>query len=106
MTNPVPNENAGHSMEHSAVWTIYDPDEVAGDDLAALNSHLPSSYVVLCHYEGLDTPSVMSNWNQQLKVDSADDERIGTFFEEYWRSQNAPEPNAACTGAYDAPGKQ
>ncbi len=76
MTNPVPNENAGHSMEHSAVWTIYDPDEVAGDDLAALKSHLPSSYVVLCHYEGLDTPSVMSNWNQQLKVDSADDERI------------------------------
>ncbi|WP_194410762.1 DUF3105 domain-containing protein [Microbacterium cremeum] len=103
---PVPNENAVHSLEHGAVWVTYDADEVTGEELDTLKSQLPSSYVILSPYEGLDSPIVLSNWNHQLKLDSADDERIGEFFEEYWRSQNVPEPNAACTGALDAPGKQ
>ena len=103
---PVPNENAVHSMEHGAVWVTYDADEVSGDELAQLKSQLPSTYVVLSPYEGLDSPIVLTNWNHQLKLDSADDERIPAFMEEYWRSQNVPEVNAACTGALDAPGKQ
>ena len=41
----------------------------------------------------------------QLLVDDADDPRIATFIEEYWQSQNVPEPGALCTGAIDAPGK-
>lgn len=102
---PVPNENTVHSMEHGAVWVTYNPDQVAGDDLTALRNLMPATYVVLSPYPGLDAPIVMSNWNNQLKVDSVDDGRISEFLEEYWRSQNAPEPNAACTGAYDAPGK-
>ena len=103
---PVPNENAVHSLEHGAVWVTYDAEEVTGEELDALKGQLPSSYVVLSPYEGLDSPIVLSSWNHQLKLDSADDERIGQFFEEYWRSQNVPEPSAACTGALDAPGKQ
>ncbi len=102
---PVPNENTVHSMEHGAVWVTYNPDQVAGDDLTTLRNLMPATYVVLSPYPGLDAPIVMSNWNNQLKVDSVDDGRISEFLEEYWRSQNAPEPNAACTGAYDAPGK-
>ena len=103
---PVPNENAVHSMEHGAVWVTYNPDDISGDDLATLESQLPSTYVVLSPYEGLDAPIAVSNWNHQLKVDAADDERIAQFFEEYWRSADVPEPNAACTGALDAPGKR
>jgi hypothetical protein len=103
---PVPNENAVHSMEHGALWVTYDPEAVSGDELTTLKSHLPSSYVVLSPYEGLDAPIALSGWNTQLKVESADDERIGQFFEEYWRSQNVPEPGALCTGGVDAPGKQ
>jgi hypothetical protein len=103
---PVPDENAVHSLEHGAVWVTYDADRISGAELDTLRSHLPSSYVILSPYEGLDTPIAISSWNHQLKVDSADDERIAEFFEEYWRSQNVPEPNAACTGALDAPGKQ
>jgi hypothetical protein len=53
----------------------------------------------------MDTPIAVSAWNAQLKVDSADDERIRDFFTEYWRSQNVPEPNAICSGAIDGPGK-
>jgi hypothetical protein len=103
---PVPNENAVHALEHGAVWVTYDPESVTGDELTTLKAQLPSSYVVLSPYEGLDTPIALSNWNHQLKLDSADDERIGQFFEEYWRSQNVPEPGALCTGGLDAPGKQ
>lgn len=102
---PVPNENAVHSMEHGAIWVTYDADALSDEELSTLRGELPSSYVVLSPYEGLDSPVVLSAWNHQLKLDSADDERIGQFFEEYWRSQNVPEPNASCSGAFDAPGK-
>lgn len=103
---PVPNENAVHSMEHGAVWVTYDADAVTDDDLAALRAQFPSSYTVLSPYDGLDSPIVLSAWNAQLKVDDAKDSRIPEFFEEYWRSQNVPEPNAVCSGGVDAPGKR
>lgn len=103
---PQQNENAVHSLEHGAVWVTYDAAQVTGDELAALKAHLPSSYVILSPYEGLPSPIVLSAWNAQLQLDSADDARIPAFFEEYWRNQNVPEPNAACTGAIDGPGKQ
>lgn len=103
---PVPSENAVHALEHGAVWITYDESQVSGDELATLKTKLPSSYVVLSPYEGLPAPIVLSNWNHQLQIDSASDPRIEEFFEEYWRSQDVPEPNALCTGALDAPGKQ
>ncbi|WP_345800054.1 DUF3105 domain-containing protein [Microbacterium sp. AZCO] len=102
---PVPNENAVHALEHGAIWVTYDADKIKGDDLAKLKSYLPSTYAVLSPYKGLDSPFVLSAWNHQLKLDSVDDPRITEFFTEYWRSQNAPEPTALCTGGIDAPGK-
>lgn len=103
---PQQNENAVHSLEHGAIWVTYDATQVQGDELALLKSHLPSSYVILSPYEGLPAPIVLSGWNSQLQLQSADDDRIPAFFEEYWRSQDVPEPGAACTGAIDGPGKQ
>lgn len=103
---PVPNENAVHSMEHGAIWVTYDADLVSEADLATLRANFPQSYTLLSPYEGLDSPIVLSAWNAQLKIDDAADPRVAEFFEEYWRSQNAPEPNAVCSGAIDAPGKQ
>ena len=50
-------------------------------------------------------PLMLTAWNAQLKLDAADDPRISEFFTEYWRRQNAPEPNAICSGAIDGPGK-
>lgn len=105
-TEPQQNENAVHSLEHGAVWVTYDPQRVDADELAELKTLLPSSYVILSPHESLPSPIVLSAWNAQLQVDSADDARIPAFFEEYWRSQDAPEPTAACSGAIDGPGKQ
>jgi len=105
-TEPVPNENAVHSLEHGAVWITYDPARVDESQVAELRAQLPSSYTILSPYEGLPSPIVASAWNAQLQVDSAGDARIGQFLKAYWRSTTVPEPNAACTGALDAPGKQ
>jgi hypothetical protein len=103
---PVPDENAVHALEHGAVWVTYDAAAVSAEDLGALEAQLPSSYVVLSPYEGLDSPIVMSAWNAQVKLDSVDDPRVSEFLTAYWRSQNSPEPNASCSGGLDAPGKQ
>ena len=103
-TEQVQNENAVHSLEHAAIWVTYDPS-LSADELEALRSTLPSTYAILSPYEDLPSPIVLSGWNAQLQVDSADDERIPAFFEEYWRSNNVPEPGASCTGAIDGPGK-
>jgi hypothetical protein len=103
-TEPVPNENAVHSLEHGALWVTYDPD-LPTAELDALKEVLPSTYVILSPFEGLPSPIVVSGWNSQLQVESADDERVAAFFEEYWKSNDVPEPGALCTGAYDAPGK-
>lgn len=102
---PVPNENAVHSLEHGAIWVTYDADALSDDDISTLRSKLPSTYVILSPFEGLPSPVVLSGWNSQLQVDGVDDPRIEEFLEEYWQSQNVPEPGAACTGAIDGPGK-
>lgn len=103
-SEPVPNENAVHSLEHGAIWVTYDPSISAGD-LDSLRAQLPSTKFVLSPFDGLPSPIVLSGWNRQLQLDSADDARIAEFFEEYWESDNAPEPGAPCTGGLDGPGK-
>ncbi|SFI18620.1 MULTISPECIES: DUF3105 domain-containing protein [Microbacterium] len=105
-TQPVPDINAVHSLEHGAVWVTYDPAVVGEAEVEALKAQLPSTYTILSPYEGMDSPIALSAWNAQLTVTDPSDERIGEFLAAYWRNVNGPEPGAACTGALDAPGKQ
>lgn len=102
---PVPNENAVHDLEHGAVWATYDPS-LPQDEVDALVAALPETYSVVSPYEGLDSPIVLSAWNNQVAIDSPDDPRIDAFVERFWQSSSAPEPGAPCTGGIDAPGKQ
>ncbi|MHC5794601.1 DUF3105 domain-containing protein [Lacisediminihabitans sp. FW035] len=103
-TEPVPNENAVHDLEHGAVWVTYDPSLPAAE-VAKLRDLMPSTYTVLSPYPGLPAKIVLSAWNAQVTVSSVTDARIAQFFEKYWKSANAPEPGAPCTGGLDAPGK-
>ena len=103
-TEPQTNENAVHSLEHGAIWVTYDPS-ISAEELDLLKTKLPSTYVILSPFEDSPAPIVLSGWDVQLQVDEASDERIGEFFEEYWQSENVPEPGALCTGAVDGPGK-
>ncbi|GGF03660.1 DUF3105 domain-containing protein [Mycetocola zhadangensis] len=98
------SENAVHSLEHGAIWVTYDPS-ISDEELELLKEKLPSTYVILSPFEELPTPIVLSGWDVQLQVEDASDERITEFFEEYWKSENVPEPGALCTGAVEGPGK-
>jgi len=101
----VPNENAVHALEHGAVWVTYDPALVDEAGVETLRSKLPDTYVVLSPYEGIAAPVVASAWGNQVFLDGVDDERLGDFVQKFWRSNDAPEPGAACTGGLDAAGK-
>ncbi|NQX35877.1 DUF3105 domain-containing protein [Herbiconiux sp. VKM Ac-2851] len=101
----VPNENAVHALEHGAVWVTYDPAVVDEAGVETLRSKLPDTYVVLSPYEGIAAPVVASAWGNQVFLDGVDDERLGDFVQKFWRSNDAPEPGAACTGGLDAAGK-
>jgi hypothetical protein len=102
---PVPDENAVHALEHGAVWLAYDPAKLDTDGVDALRSKLPDSYIVVSPVEGLDSPIVASAWGAQVSLDDPDDARLGSFLDRFWRSNDAPEPGAACTGGIDAPGR-
>ncbi|MCU1407482.1 MAG: hypothetical protein JWQ43_3785 [Glaciihabitans sp.] len=99
------NENAVHALEHGAVWVTYNADEVAGDDLETLTESLPSTYVIVSPYPDLQAPVVASAWGEQIELDGVDDPRLADFVTKFWKSADAPEPGAACTGAIDGPGK-
>ena len=105
---PINNENAVHSMEHGAVWITYQPDlpKAQVDKLKELASE---DYMLLSPYPGLPAKVVASSWNNQLKLDSADDPRLPKFISKYKNNRaETPELGAACDGgvstvAADAP---
>jgi hypothetical protein len=104
-TETVPDENAVHALEHGAVWLAYDPAQLDEAGVEALRSKLPDSYIVVSPIDGLDSPIVASAWGAQVALDDPDDERLASFLDRFWRSNDAPEPGAACTGGLDAPGR-
>jgi hypothetical protein len=104
-SEPQTNENAVHSLEHGAVWVTYDPDEVDAAGVETLRAALPSTYVILSPYPDLPAPVVASAWNAQVELEGPDDERLEPFIQKFWKSADAPEPGASCTGAVDGPGR-
>jgi hypothetical protein len=103
-TSPVPNENAVHSLEHGVIWITYQPD-LPADELEKLqNLTRQSSYRLLSPYPGLTSPIVVSAWGYQLRLDSAEDERLGQFIQKYEQNPNGPEPGASCAGGVGQPG--
>lgn len=90
---PIRNENAVHSQEHGAVWITYQPD-LPDTDVKALAKLAEHRSVLVSPYPGLKDPVVVSAWGAQLRIDTADDPRIGAFIERY--AGKGPEPGASC----------
>ncbi len=95
------HENAVHGLEHGAVWITYNPDQTSDADVEKLAELVAGKpYRFLSPYVGLDSAVSLQSWNHQLKVDSADDERIAQFAE--FMTTNAevdgqyPEIGASC----------
>ncbi|HEY0216989.1 MAG TPA: DUF3105 domain-containing protein [Cellulomonas sp.] len=102
-TEPVPDENAVHSLEHGAVWITYDPalpaDQVA--ELTALAA--TSAYLLVSPYDGLDSPVVATAWGYQLPLQTADDERLPVFVQKYLLNPELAEAGAPCSNGVGTP---
>jgi hypothetical protein len=82
-----------HSQEHGAVWITYQPD-LPEAEVKALDKLAETRYVLVSPYPDLEDPIVASAWGAQLRLDAADDPRLGAFIERY--AGNGPEPGANC----------
>src|SRR4029453_16438464 len=76
---PVPKENAVHSLEHGAVWVTYKPGLDAAQVDALKGKVEGKEYMLMSPFTGLDSNISLQAWGFQLKVDSADDPRIDDF---------------------------
>ncbi|WP_068273572.1 DUF3105 domain-containing protein [Aldersonia kunmingensis] len=99
-------ENAVHALEHGAIWITYNPDKVSSADIDALAAKVDGEpYSLMSPYPGLDTAVSVQSWGHQLKVDSADDKRIGHFIAAMRQNKYAyPEVGASCStipGSFD-----
>lgn len=105
---PVPNENAVHSLEHGAVWITYQPT-LGADQIAALQQLVASDYVgterylILSPYAGLPSPIVASAWGVQLSVAAASDSRLTDFIHQFAGGGQGGEKGAACSGGLGSP---
>ncbi len=100
---PVANETAVHSLEHSAVWVTYRPD-LSSADRTQLKSELSGkAYVLASAFPGLPGPVVASAWGEQVALDGVSDPRLMTFIKDFADSPNAPEPGGECSGGTGTP---
>ncbi|WP_025134517.1 DUF3105 domain-containing protein [Leucobacter sp. PH1c] len=102
---PQPNENAVHSLEHGAVWVTYNPDSVSEEQLAELRRSIPELYTIISPFPDLETPFVASAWGAQITFEEPSDPRLGQFIDRFWKSADAPEPGASCSGAVEGLGR-
>ena len=100
------NENAVHDLEHGAVWLTYDPAFATDEQIEALRdlARERGSYMLVSPYDGIGEAMAASAWGAQLRFDDVDDPVLAEFIENYWRSPDAPEPNATCNSPLIGPG--
>lgn len=105
-TDAIRSENAVHALEHGAVWITYNPDKLSAGDVDTLAAKVDGEpYSMMSPYPGLDTAVSVQSWGHQLKVDSADDKRIGHFIAALRQNKHThPEVGASCAtipGSFD-----
>lgn len=95
---PIPEENAAHSMEHGAAWVTYQPD-LAQDQVDTLRELVEGTdYRMLSQFPDQDSPVKVQAWGRSVSADSADDPRVEEFLEQFTNGPQAPEKGATCSG--------
>jgi hypothetical protein len=81
---PVPNENAVHSLEHGAVWLTYQPG-LAPDLVRRLAelAKIKPAYVLVSPYPGQDQPVYATAWGHQYFINTSRDEGLRRFILKY-----------------------
>lgn len=100
---PVPEENAVHSLEHGVVWITYQP-ELDGDSIASLERiGRDRRKVIVSPVPGQGSTIMLTSWGWQLELTDPEDPRIGQYLQEFEGTAHAPEPGAVCTGGVGTP---
>jgi hypothetical protein len=102
-TDPIPKENAVHSLEHGAVWVTYKPGLDAAQVTKLSDRVKGKDYLLMSPFTGLDSNVSLQAWGFQLKLDSADDPRIDAFIKAA-RVNASMEPGAVCSSGSTATG--
>lgn len=101
-TEPVLPQYAIHSMEHGVVWITYHPD-LPDAEIAALQDKVEGTpKILLSPYPDQAEPIVLTVWDRQLVVSSADDGRIDDFIGRY-RNRSGPEASSSCSNGVGVP---
>lgn len=107
-TQPVPNVNAVHSLEHGSVWITYRPT-LSAVAIATLQRFVQNHYdgtqryLVLSPYPGLPAPVVVTAWGAQLRLKGANDPRLTPFVNHFIGGAQGGEQGASCTGGTGTP---
>jgi hypothetical protein len=99
--DPVPTENAVHSMEHGAAWVTYQP-ELPAAEIQELES-LAGDFVIVSPWPGLQAPVVVSSWGNQIELDGVGDERLLDALRAFRLGPDTPELGAPCSGGVGTP---
>ncbi|MDR7281026.1 DUF3105 domain-containing protein [Catenuloplanes atrovinosus] len=100
---PIANEHAVHSMEHGAVWITYKTG-LPQDQIDKLAEKVQGNeFMLMSPVDGLSNNISLQAWGYQLKVDTADDDRIDSFIRAL-RVNATQEPNAGCSSGVTATG--
>ena len=99
----VDSEFAVHSLEHGAVWITYNPN-IGQDGINRLRGFVRRDRkIIVSPVDSLEDPVLVTAWANQLHLESADDDRIDQFVNEFAGSATAPEPGGACRGGAGDP---
>ncbi len=93
---PIPTENAVHSLEHGAVWVTYQNEDVV--NLGALERLVRShSKVILSPVPAQEPPIMATAWGWQLELQDAGDIRLPQFIQAVQGEHSqAPESGVRC----------
>ncbi|MGH2534924.1 MAG: DUF3105 domain-containing protein [Thermomicrobiales bacterium] len=95
---PIYNWHAVHSLEHGAVWITYQPNLPQEQINELRNKFDGQTFVLVSPYPDLQAPIVATSWNNQLELQSVDDERLDQFVRYFRQGPQTQEPNATCAG--------
>jgi hypothetical protein len=107
-TQPVPNVNAVHDLEHGAVWITYQPS-LSAVGVQQLQQYVEANYdgtqryITLSPYPGLPAPVVASTWGAQIRLTGPGDPGLAAFVLHFIGGNQGGEQGASCTGGIGTP---
>ena len=99
---PIPAENAVHSLEHGAVGINYGPDVEMDTikDIEALVGEYEEN-VFSAPLAGMEAPVVVSAWGRLMKLDAYDEAAVKEYIDEF--AGKGPEAGQTCANTAEQP---